>query len=61
MTLSSHPGKALVRGGEKYVKHDGEVAFLGDAKDAHTVKIEEKGKYIRSMDNKKFWLEIACA
>ena len=24
MTLSSHPGKAIVRGGKKYVKHDGE-------------------------------------
>merc|ERR1719183_604152 len=24
MTLKSHPGKALVRGGDKYTKHDGE-------------------------------------
>ena len=62
MTLKSHPGKALVRGGEKYIlpgHHNGEQAFLGDAKDAHTVKWEGKGnKYIRSMDHKKFWLEI---
>lgn len=59
MTLKSHPGKAIVRGGKKYVKHDGEQIFLGAAEDAHTVKWEgEEKKYIHSMDHKKFWLEI---
>jgi len=59
MTLKSHPGKAIVRGGKKYVKHDGEQAFLGDASEAHTVKWDGKNdKYIHSVDEKKFWLEI---
>ena len=62
MTLKSHPGKAIVRGGKHLIlqgQHNGEQLFLGDAKDAHTVKWDGKGKsYIHSVDEKKFWLEI---
>jgi len=58
MTLKSHPGRAIVRGGKNLVKHDGEQAFLGDAKDAHTVKMDKNGKYIHSVDKSNFWLEI---
>ena len=61
MTLKSHPGRAIVRGDKKLIKHDGEQAFLGDAKDAHTVKMDEKGKYIHSVDKSNFWLEIPRA
>lgn len=61
MTLASHPGKAIVRGGKEHIKHDGEQAFLGDAKDAHTVKMDMKGKYIHSVDKSNFWLEIPRA
>ena len=58
MTLKSHPGRAIVRGDDTLIRHDGEQAFLGFAKDAHTVKMDEDGKYIHSVDKSDFWLEI---
>ena len=61
MTLKSHPGKAVARF-DKWNKGDGELMWMGDAADAHTVAIETKDDvhWIKSCDHKNRWLEIPC-
>merc|ERR1719454_169829 len=62
MTLKSHPGLAIVRD-QKWNKGDGELSFVGEAADAHTVKVETKSDvhWIQSCDHKNRWMEIPCA
>lgn len=62
--LSSHPGRAIVRG-EDAEKHDGEQVFFGETSKAMKIQIKKEGKngvfYIKRImqaKSKDFYLEV---